>query len=131
MIWLTWRQFRAQAVTVYAAVAAFAVIRAITGPRLLELSRAKPSTVFDQLTTTDRYLYNDGLVMLGVAPAVVGAFWGAPMVAGELEAGTHRLAWWCISPPTASGPFSGPKLRCSSGLPACWPGSASGGPAAG
>ena len=26
-------------------------------------------------------------------PAVVGVFWGAPMVARELEAGTHRLVW--------------------------------------
>ena len=31
--------------------------------------------------------------MLAVVPAVVGAFWGAPLVARELEAGTHRLAW--------------------------------------
>ena len=31
--------------------------------------------------------------MLGAAPAVIGAFWGAPLVARELEAGTHRLVW--------------------------------------
>ena len=93
MIWLTWRQFRAQATTVYAAVAAFAVVLAITGPRLLHLSRAYPNALFDQLTRTDRNLYNAGLVVLAVAPAVIGAFWGAPMVARELEAGTHRLAW--------------------------------------
>ena len=31
--------------------------------------------------------------MVYVAPAVIGAFWGAPMVARELEAGTHRLVW--------------------------------------
>ncbi|MEV4481486.1 transmembrane transport protein [Micromonospora coxensis] len=29
----------------------------------------------------------------GLVPALVGAFWGAPLVARELEAGTHRLAW--------------------------------------
>ena len=28
-----------------------------------------------------------------VVPAIVGVFWGAPLVARELEAGTHRLAW--------------------------------------
>nr|MDT0665722.1 ABC transporter permease [Micromonospora sp. DSM 115978] len=28
-----------------------------------------------------------------VLPAVLGAFWGAPLVARELEAGTHRLVW--------------------------------------
>ena len=26
-------------------------------------------------------------------PAIIGAFWGAPLVARELEAGTYRLAW--------------------------------------
>ncbi len=26
-------------------------------------------------------------------PALLGAFWGAPLVAGELESGTYRLAW--------------------------------------
>ena len=28
-----------------------------------------------------------------IAPAVIGMFWGAPLVARELEAGTHRLVW--------------------------------------
>jgi ABC-2 family transporter protein len=93
MIWLTWRQFRTQAAAGYAAVAAFAAVLAITGPRLLHLSRAYPNAVFDQLTRTDRNLYNAGLVVLAVTPAIIGAFWGAPMVARELEAGTHRLAW--------------------------------------
>jgi len=32
------------------------------------------------------------LVML-VAPALIGIFWGAPLIARELEAGTQRLAW--------------------------------------
>ena len=31
--------------------------------------------------------------MLAVVPAVIGVFWGAPLVARELETGTHRLAW--------------------------------------
>jgi len=92
MIWLTWRQFRAQAATVYAAVAVFAVVLAITGPRLLDLDRAG-ANVFDQLTRIDRNLYYAGLVVMAVTPAVIGAFWGAPMVARELETGTHRLAW--------------------------------------
>jgi ABC-2 family transporter len=28
-----------------------------------------------------------------LTPLVIGAFWGAPLIARELEAGTHRLAW--------------------------------------
>jgi hypothetical protein len=93
MIWLTWRQFRAQAAAVYVAVAAFAVVLAVTGPRVLDLARAYPDAVLDQLTRTDRQLYNAGLVLVAVAPAIIGAFWGAPMVARELESGTHRLVW--------------------------------------
>jgi ABC-type transport system involved in multi-copper enzyme maturation permease subunit len=93
MIWLTWRQLRVQAVAVYAAAAAFAVVLVATGGRLVELARTYPASVLDQLTRTDRYLYNAGLVVLALAPAVIGAFWGAPMVARELEAGTHRLVW--------------------------------------
>src|SRR5690242_16054611 len=30
---------------------------------------------------------------LGVVPPLIGAFWGAPLVARELESGTHRLVW--------------------------------------
>jgi hypothetical protein len=33
------------------------------------------------------------VVVLAIAPAVIGAFWGAPLVARELESGTHRLVW--------------------------------------
>ncbi|MFD2763845.1 transmembrane transport protein [Micromonospora eburnea] len=29
----------------------------------------------------------------GLVPALIGAFWGAPLVARELETGTHRLVW--------------------------------------
>jgi hypothetical protein len=92
MIWLTWRQFRIQALTVYGAVAAFAVVLAVTGPRLVDLQRAGGS-IFDQLTSTDRGLFNAGLVVLAVAPALIGAFWGAPLIARELESGTQRLVW--------------------------------------
>ena len=37
MIWLTWRQFRAQAVTAVAALAAFATLLALTHPQLASL----------------------------------------------------------------------------------------------
>jgi ABC-type transport system involved in multi-copper enzyme maturation permease subunit len=92
MIWLTWRQFRAQTAAVYVAVAAVAVFLAITGPRLARLARLGGS-IFDRLTKTDQNLFFAGVVVLAVAPAVIGAFWGAPMVARELEGGTHRLVW--------------------------------------
>jgi hypothetical protein len=89
MTWLAWRQLRTQAVTVAAALAGVAVLLAVTGPRLAGLT----GDIFSQLTPTDRFLYWAGVVVVGVAPALLGAFWGAPLVARELETGTHRLAW--------------------------------------
>jgi hypothetical protein len=92
MIWLTWRQFRTQAAAVYAAVAAVAVLLAVTGPRLRDLARID-ANIFDRLTSGDQDLFYAGIVVVAVAPAVIGAFWGAPLVARELEGGTHRLVW--------------------------------------
>ncbi|MEP6761846.1 MAG: ABC transporter permease subunit [Sporichthyaceae bacterium] len=92
MIWLTWRQLRIQAAAVYALVAAAAVTLAITGPRLADLAKLDGS-IFDRLTQADRNFFFTGVIAVAVAPAVIGIFWGAPMVARELEAGTHRLVW--------------------------------------
>ncbi len=49
--------------------------------------------MFDHLTRTDRNLFQAAIVVVAVAPVIIGVFWGAPLVARELEAGTHRLAW--------------------------------------
>lgn len=90
MIWLTWRQVRAQTTAVYAGVLALAVVLAVTGPRLAGLHGTE---IYDLLKPSDLRLFRAGLFILAVVPAVVGAFWGAPLVARELEAGTHRLVW--------------------------------------
>jgi hypothetical protein len=92
MIWLTWRQLRAQAAAVAAAAVGFALVLAVTGPRLADIA-ATYRDVFDHLTANDRHLFYAGIVVMAVAPVVIGVFWGAPLVARELEAGTHRLAW--------------------------------------
>lgn len=91
MIWLTWRQLRGQAVVVYAAVAVAVVVLLRTRPGLS--APGFTTSIFDGLTRTDRGLFFTGVIGLALAPALVGAFWGAPMVARELEAGTHRLVW--------------------------------------
>ena len=75
-----------------AAAGLAAVVLAVTGPRLADLARTG-TDVYDLLSRTDRNLFYAGLVVLAVAPALAGAFWGAPLVARELEAGTHRLVW--------------------------------------
>ena len=46
----------------------------------------------EELSTGYKSLRLLGTVLIGV-PAFIGAFWGAPLLAHELEAGTHRLAW--------------------------------------
>jgi ABC-2 family transporter protein len=92
VIWLSWRQLRAQAAAAGAAVLAVAVVAALTGPRLADLARTSVS-VFDRLTGTDTGLFYAGVVLMALAPALLGAFLGAPLVARELETGTYRLAW--------------------------------------
>jgi hypothetical protein len=92
VIWLTWRQFRTQFIAVYALVAAACVWLAVTGRALARLARENDD-VYDLLTSNDRLLFNGGIAVLAVAPAVIGIFWGAPLVARELETGTFRLAW--------------------------------------
>src|SRR4029079_11081457 len=92
MIWLTWRQFRAQASPVAAAAVAFALVLAATGPRLADLATTYRD-VFDHITANDRHLFYAATVVIAVAPVIIGVFWGAPLVARELESGTHRLAW--------------------------------------
>ncbi|NEB18132.1 transporter [Streptomyces coelicoflavus] len=93
MIWLTWRQFRTQAAVLFAAVAALAVVLAVTGPQLADLYRTAGSGLADQISSADQSLYYTGLLVVYAVPAVIGMFWGAPLIARELETGTHYLAW--------------------------------------
>jgi hypothetical protein len=103
MIWLTWRQFRTQAVAVFAALAAGAIVLAITGRRLADDYSSGIATCTTQRSGCDTFIdrFFSGhqtaflLVTLTVLvlPAVIGLFWGAPLITRELEAGTHRLVW--------------------------------------
>jgi hypothetical protein len=108
LIWLTWRQSRQQAAGAAAVLAAFAVLLAVTGPHLASLyagsgvggcQGAGCITAADDFlkrlygTGTYVLLYLLGIVIILVAPAVIGLFWGAPLIAGEFEARTHYLAW--------------------------------------
>jgi hypothetical protein len=107
MTWLTWRQFRPQAVAALVALAVFAVLLAVTGPHVATLYSASGITgcrggscgrlASSFLSQVGAGLY-PAVYMLGVAgvvlaPAVIGMFWGAPLIAREFEAGTFRLAW--------------------------------------
>jgi hypothetical protein len=102
MIWLTWRQFRAQTVTAAGALALLAVAFAVTGPRLVHLydttvatcqARGDCSIAIMEFQGADTFLQNLTRLVMLAAPALIGIFWGAPLIAHEVEAGTHRLAW--------------------------------------
>ena len=106
MIWLTWRQFRTQAWVALAALAALTVALAATAPGLADLYRTSGmstcatecATVADGflsqvMTTAAGRVYWLGIGVMFAVPALIGVFWGAPLIARELETGTHRLAW--------------------------------------
>ncbi|MCK9898243.1 ABC transporter permease subunit [Frankia sp. AgB32] len=95
MIWLTWRQLRVQAATILGALAVLAVGLAATGPRLAHLSAAAADDFLDQAGNdrADSWVYLVGVLAVLALPAIIGVFWGAPLVARELDAGTHQLAW--------------------------------------
>jgi hypothetical protein len=102
MIWMTWRQFRTQAIVALAALAAVAIAAAVTGPQLAHLYDTVVATCRahgDCPTVTSAFLLRDHALETGlgglvvVAPAIIGVFWGAPLVARELDAGTFRQAW--------------------------------------
>ncbi len=95
MSWLTWRQLRLQAATILGALLVLAVGLAATGPRLAHLSSVAAEDFLNQATSdhADSWAYLVGVLAVLALPAIIGVFWGAPLVARELEAGTHHLAW--------------------------------------
>ena len=108
MIWLTWRQFRAQAIVPAAALAVLAIALAITGARLTHLydssglaacqAHGDCGTVVNAFLSQAKtgiygVLFYGGAVVMYAAPALIGVFWGAPLVTREIETGTFRLAW--------------------------------------
>lgn len=88
MIWLSWRQFRAQAVVASIALILLTGYLVVFGKKIRDgdYSGAELREHFQ-----NRVYLLDAVLLL--APALIGLFWGAPLVARELESGTHRLAW--------------------------------------
>lgn len=108
MMWLTWRQFRAQAVVTSALLAGAAAVLVFSGMHLAHLydtsgivacqAHGDCQTLASNLTTEFRvsgyeYLFNFGVFAMYLTPALIGLFWGAPLVSREIEAGTLRLTW--------------------------------------
>ncbi|MFI7518768.1 ABC transporter permease subunit [Micromonospora globbae] len=113
MMWLTWRQHRRQVLVTGAALLVLAALMVPTGLMTRNAYADKGlaecvGVLTSAQSTPDRaeacnralHQFSDqfgSLSMLGVLflvlPLVVGLFWGAPLVAREVEQGTHRFAW--------------------------------------
>lgn len=102
MIWMSWRQFRAQAL-----VGALAMVPVVA---YLILTSVDIRRSYDRYQTQCASLGNCAEAMLqfqndfrtrllllalllAVIPGLLGVFWGAPLVAREIETGTYRLVW--------------------------------------
>jgi ABC-type transport system involved in multi-copper enzyme maturation permease subunit len=106
MIWMTWRQHRKQALFT---VIGLAVLAAVIVPTGLAMRNTMVSTGLDECVrlaldtdrcnTASRQFSNEygSLAYVGILfvllPLLIGLFWGAPLVAREVEHGTHRLVW--------------------------------------
>jgi hypothetical protein len=96
MTWLAWRQFRTSTVVAGVLLAVMAVLLALTTHGAHALSCAAggcpaPDGKFWRLSH-DHLLQILSTLLVGL-PAIVAVFWGAPLIARELETGTYRLAW--------------------------------------
>ncbi|MDZ5445241.1 transporter [Micromonospora sp. 4G57] len=113
MIWLTWRQHRKQAFFTllgFAALAALMVpiglsmrhtfadlglaecVGQLSDPDVAATTRDSCEAGFRRFTNQYGSL-NLVAVLLLTLPVLVGLFWGAPLVAREVEHGTHRFIW--------------------------------------
>jgi ABC-type transport system involved in multi-copper enzyme maturation permease subunit len=105
MTWLTWRQFRLSAATSAAVLVIAGAVLAITGVQLAHLSHVDhvrecaaglPACVdglkYNSFVHHFGWVQNSRTVVI-VIPALLGVFWGAPLVAREFETGSFRLVW--------------------------------------
>jgi ABC-type transport system involved in multi-copper enzyme maturation permease subunit len=102
MTWLTWRQFRVQALVAIGLLAVLAIYVLFTGPHISHVFNSYAANCHPK-NTCNPVMSNrvgklkkllpefDDLVTL--APALIGMFWGAPLVAREVESGAIRLVF--------------------------------------
>jgi hypothetical protein len=100
--WFSWIQSRAQVASAAVVIAVVAAIAGWSGPGLVRLYRTDVTgcgrrgdcqAALAAVAGADGSLRMWLGVAVTAAPAIIGMFWGAPLVAGELQDGTFRLAW--------------------------------------
>jgi hypothetical protein len=94
-------QFRIQAAIAFGALVLLAVVLGLTGPHVVHLydttvvgcgAHGKCSSAITTFQSS-YHLIQDLGILVTVVPALIGIFWGAPLVARELETGTNLLVW--------------------------------------
>jgi ABC-2 family transporter protein len=107
MIQLSWRQFRGQAAVAAVALAITAIVLGTIAPHLFHLYDASgvatchargdcvplATSLVNAIPGFYGIFYFLGIGILFALPAIIGAFWGAPLVSREYETGTYKLAW--------------------------------------
>jgi len=105
MTWLIWRQHRQQALFRVATLALITLLLALTGLHMHSVFRSSGlghclatrghgdcggfESAFESRFATLRQLVPFFMVL----PALLGIFWGAPLIAREVEQGTHLFVW--------------------------------------
>jgi hypothetical protein len=93
VLWLTWRQHRAQVLITAALLAGTGVFLLVHGSHAADVAAGVAASDLEQALHDDFRLAYQGLGWLPWAPALVGVFWGAPLLSREFERGTFRVAW--------------------------------------
>lgn len=103
MVWVTWRQHRAMLVSLAAVLGAVAIFLFAMGlwvhHNFSDLMACRPLTSQDcqaqdqSFNNTDWTIGNTLLILMNLAPALIGAFTGPAVMARELETGTFKYAW--------------------------------------
>jgi ABC-type transport system involved in multi-copper enzyme maturation permease subunit len=103
MVWVTWRQQRPTIITVPVLLGAVAIFLSIEGLRIHHdwttllachpFQSAACQALNSHFNSVDWTMGNTLNLLVNLAPALLGAFTGAPLLARELEKGTFRYAW--------------------------------------
>ena len=103
MIRLTWRQARPAFATCAAILLAFAAFAVYTEREMSSYIAANGlatctggESVCGILGDAFKSRFGGVLAVsqfIGFVPVLIGAFWGAPLIAREIESGTHRMVW--------------------------------------
>ncbi|SEH03247.1 hypothetical protein SAMN05444920_13451 [Nonomuraea solani] len=105
MLWLTWRQHRTQVLVTALLLAAVGIALLANGLGAAGFAAEHAPRAGCVAETNACTRYRLGMMewmwamseLIGwlplLAPALIGAFWGAPLLAREFKRGTHQLTW--------------------------------------